>query len=330
MNENRGNSLIDRARAHDLAYSMWKIRLFEERIVQLYPQQEMRCPVHLSIGQEAVAAGVCLALQKEDMAMSGHRAHAHFIAKGGNISAMMAEIYGKRTGVSKGRGGSMHLIDLSANFLGSTPIVGGTIPVGVGTAWASHMQGLPHVTVIFFGEGATEEGVWHESMNFAALHKLPALFVCENNLYSVYTPLNERQPSRPLHGLAAAYGMHSETGDGNNAVEVFKTTSAALASIREGKGPVFLEFFTYRWREHCGPNYDNTIGYRSETEFLEWQNKDPLRLFKEYVTSNNLISETELEEIEEQVTQEIDFAVDFAKASPVPAPEEFNEDSAYA
>ena len=181
--------------ARQLYYQMLRIRMVEEAIADLYAQQDMRCPIHLCIGQEAVAVGVCAALAADDYVLSGHRSHGHYLAKGGNLPAMLAEFYGKVTGCCQGKGGSMHLVDLAAGFLGAVPIVGSTMPIAVGTALASVMRGESRVTAVFFGEGATEEGVFHESLNFAALQKLPVVFVCENNLYSVYSPLAVRQPA---------------------------------------------------------------------------------------------------------------------------------------
>ncbi len=244
---------------------MLRIRLIEERIVTLYADQEMRCPVHLCIGQEGIAVGACAALDPRDYVFSGHRSHGHYLAKGGNLNAMMAEIYGKATGCAGGKGGSMHLIDLDAGFMGSTPIVGSTIPIAVGAAFGSVMQNDDRVTMVFFGDGAVETGVFHESLNFAALKKLPVIFVCENNLYSVYSPLEVRQPAgRRILNLALAQGIESIEGDGNNVELVHELCSRAVGKARKGGGPTFFEFATYRWREHCGPEYDNHIGYRSE------------------------------------------------------------------
>jgi pyruvate dehydrogenase E1 component alpha subunit len=187
--------------------SMLKIRRVEERIQALYPEGDMRCPTHFSIGQEAVAAGVCKNLRLEDHVISAHRSHAHYIGKGGNLRAMFAELYGKVDGCASGKGGSMHLIDLSVNFLGCVPIVGSTIPIGVGAAFGAMLQDHAAITVIFFGDAATETGVFHESVNFAAVHRLPVLFVCENNLYSVNTPLDVRQPG-PHHRRTGARAWH--------------------------------------------------------------------------------------------------------------------------
>src|SRR3989338_9607744 len=175
------------------------IRQTEEKIAEKYQEREMRCPVHLSIGQEAVAVGVCDNLKKEDIVYSNHRCHAHYLAKGGNLNRMIAEIYGKETGCAKGRGGSMHLIDLAAGFGGATPIVGNSVPIAVGAAFSNKLKGDKNIAVVFLGDGSTEEGVFHESLNFAILKKLPVLFVCENNLFSVYTNLSERQPKRQIY-----------------------------------------------------------------------------------------------------------------------------------
>ncbi len=305
-----------------LFFAMLRVRRVEEKIVELYPEQEMRCPVHLCIGQEAVATGVCAHLQPTDAVFSGHRAHGHYLAMGGDLKAFWAEMYGKVTGCCRGKGGSMHLIDLNAGFVGSTPIVASTIPIAVGAAFAAKMQGLTKVVVIFFGEGAAEEGVFHESMNFAALKQLPVIFVCENNLYSVYTPLAERQPNdRQLSVLAQGYGMPGSLGDGNNLAEVYTLTHAAVQRARSGGGPSFLEFTTYRWREHCGPNYDNHIGYRTEAEYQEWRQRCPVETTQAKLLTEGLLTLDELASVEQHIATELDAAVTFAKTSPFPEPE---------
>src|SRR3989344_7570493 len=210
---------------------MLRIRMIEEAIANRYSEQKMRCPVHLSIGQEAVAVGVCKAVLHTDRLISNHRAHAHYLAKGGDLKKMMAEIYGKKTGCCLGRGGSMHLVDMSVGMMGSTPIVGGSIPVGVGLAFATFLKKESDITAIFFGEGSTEEGVFVESLNFAALKKLPVLFVCENNLYSVYSPLDVRQPKeRDRIAIAKAHGIFTKGGFGNDAEEVYQVAQDAVDS----------------------------------------------------------------------------------------------------
>lgn len=292
-----------------LYFDMLRIRRVEEAIASRYPEQKMRCPVHLSIGQEAVAVGVCKTLLQTDQVISGHRAHAHYLAKGGDLKKMIAEIYGKATGCCKGRGGSMHLVDLEKGMMGSTPIVGGSIPVGVGLAFATALKKENRVTAIFFGEGSTEEGVWAESLNFAALKKLPVLFVCENNFYSVYSPLHVRQPAeRNRIAIAAAHGLYTDEGDGNDVEEVYEKTQTAVQRIREGKGPAFVEFTTYRYREHCGPNFDNHIGYRTQEEASFWEERCPLKRYQELHDAN----------IETQISQEIEEAFRFAIESPFP------------
>jgi pyruvate dehydrogenase E1 component alpha subunit len=293
--------------------------MIEEKIAELYPEQEMRCPVHLCIGQEAVAAGVCAHLSRMDYVLSGHRSHGHYLAKGGDLKAMMAELYGRVTGCSGGKGGSMHLVDLSVGFLGATPIVGSTIPIAVGTALGSMMRGEPRVTVIFFGEGATEEGVFHESINFAALKQLPVVFVCENNLYSVYSPVSVRQPrGREVFLLARGHEVESHQGDGNDVVEVSRLAEQAIRKAREGGGASFVEFKTYRWREHCGPYYDNHLGYRTEEEFLEWKRRDPIEMFGTRLLNEGVLPSQGVHEMTTSLEAEIEEAVAFAKASPFP------------
>ena len=219
---------------------------------------------------------VCDQLDRSDLVMSTHRAHGHYLAKGGSLKGMLAEMHGKATGCCGGMGGSMHLIDLDAGFLGATPSVASTSPIAVGAALGVVMRGENRVVVTFFGEGATEEGAFHEALNFAALKKLPVLFVCENNLYSVYSPLSVRQPEgREVASLAKGHGIETWQGNGNDALEVHRQTGKALDCVRTG-GPAFLEFKTYRWREHCGPNFDNNLGYRTEAEYLHWRKLCPL------------------------------------------------------
>ena len=292
---------------------MMRIRLTEESIAKRYSEGKMRCPTHLSVGQEAVAVGVCANLSSQDLALSGHRAHAHYLAKGGCLKSMIAEIYGKASGCSKGLGGSMHLIDKSVGFMGSTAIVGNTIPVAVGLGLSLKLKNSNSISCVFFGDGAVEEGVFYESINFAVLHKLPVLFVCENNLYSVYSGLKVRQPQgRIIYKMVEAMGIDSDFGDGNKVDEVYKMVSEAKSNILLGKGPQFLEFETYRWREHCGPNYDNDIGYRTEEEFLEWQKRDPIK---------NILKKIDkkiVQNLKKKIDKEIDTAFNFAEQSPFP------------
>lgn len=299
----------------ELLRAMTRIRMVEEEIAKRYPEQQMRCPVHLSIGQEAAAVGVCATLQPTDWAFSGHRNHAHYLAKGGNLKAMLAEIYGKATGCCGGKGGSMHLSDQAAGFIAATPIVGSTVPIAVGAALTAQREGKGRVVVVFLGDGAMEAGVVHESLNFATLKNLPILFVCENNLYSVYSPLNVRQPpNRSISDLAAGHGLKTIKADGNNVQEVYTIASATVQELRHGLGPVFMELSTYRWLEHCGPGYDNDIGYRTDNEFQEWKKRDPL-----VISSQQLLAVLKSTEID-AISQEIEAAFSAAISDPFPNP----------
>ena len=213
----------------------------------------MRCPVHLSIGQEATAVGVCINLGKEDQVLSAHRSHAHYLAKGGDLLKMLGELYGKEVGCARGKGGSMHLFDLEAGLIAAVPIVGSTLPIGVGIALGMRRMNRKGIVVIYFGDGASEEGVFAESLDFAALKQLPVLFVCENNQYSVYTHLNERQfTGRNIVEIARAHGVEGEKGDGNDINKVISKAKRAIEQIKKDSKPFLLEFDTYRWLEHCG------------------------------------------------------------------------------
>ena len=298
---------------------MLRIRLVEERIAEIYAEQQMRCPVHLCIGQEAVAVGVCSALTPRDYVFGGHRSHGHYLAKGGNLKAMIAELYGRAPGCASGKGGSMHLIDLSCGFMGATPIVGSTIAIATGAALAAAMRGEDRVTVPFFGEGATEEGAFYESVNFAALKRLPIVFLCENNLYSVYSSLSVRQPAeRNLLQLVKAMGMASAGGDGNDVMAVRELMREAVHRARRGEGPTLLEFSTYRWREHCGPNYDNDLGYRTEEEFLAWKDLCPIARMERQFLRDGTLSEQEIQVFRDEFLAEADEAIRFGKESPYP------------
>jgi len=304
-----------------LLFQMKRIRFVEEEIARRYTENKMRCPTHLSVGQEAVAAAVGFALRRTDLAVSGHRAHAHYLGKGGSLRAMLAEIYGKATGCAHGKGGSMHLIDESVGFMGSTAIVGGTIPIGVGLAYGIKLKRADQVSCIFLGDAAVEAGAFFESVNFALLKKLPVLFICENNLYSVYSPLSVRQPEgRRIYEMVRGLGLPSAHGDGNDAMTVYRLASEALAEVRSGAGPRFIEFATYRWREHCGPFYDNDIGYRSEAEFLEWRAKEPIARLESAVVGAGEVSRSGIESMDADIRREVDAAFEFADSSPFPDP----------
>ena len=266
--------------------------------------------------------GVCQALNVTDKVFSTHRCHAHYLAKGGDLKRMLAEIYGKETGCCGGRGGSMHLTDDEKGMVVSVPIVASNIPLAVGSALSSKIDSSDVVSVAFIGDGSLEEGVFHESANFAQINKLPVLFVCENNLYSVYTPLHARQPERPISDLGKAHNLFTLSADGNDVKAVLTATMQAVANARSGKGPAFLVFDTYRWREHCGPNYDNHIGYRAEDEFTEWQKRDPLALIRNEILEKKIINQQQIDILENDLNKIINEAFDFAKSSPLPDPSE--------
>ncbi len=275
--------------SYDLYYRMQRIRSVEEEIAKRYSEEKMRCPVHLSIGQEAISAGFSLAIDKKDFAVSTHRGHAHYLGKGGSLKSMIAEIYGKSTGCSNGKGGSMHLIDLDVNFFGTSAIVGNSIPVGVGLALSAKLKKTDQVSCVFLGDGAVEEGVFYESLNYSALKNLPVLYICENNLYSVYSPLSVRQPEgRSITKMVESIGVTSEHIESQDVFFIYQKLKEKIDAARN-QGPQFIEFSTYRWREHCGPNYDNDIGYRSEKDFNKWKERDPISLIKTKLTDNKTI-----------------------------------------
>jgi TPP-dependent pyruvate/acetoin dehydrogenase alpha subunit len=303
-----------------LLRSMLRIRLLEEAIANRYSEQEMRCPVHLSIGQEAAAVGACAALTAKDVIVSNHRSHSHYLAKGGNLDAMLGELYGRVTGCCGGRGGSMHLFDQNVGILASVPIVGSTIPLAVGAALTFKQRGQEHVSLAFLGDGATEEGVFHESLNFASVHNLPVIFFVENNLYSVYTPLHERQPDRPLTDYALAHSMPGAHVDGNDVELVMNATQKFVARARAGEGPSLLVVDTYRWREHCGPNFDNDLGYRSEQEYEEWRQNCPIESFRSRLVNMNILDSTVEEKIRFEIEVEIEASFKAAQNAPFPDP----------
>jgi TPP-dependent pyruvate/acetoin dehydrogenase alpha subunit len=308
----------DATLALQLYGEMLRIRMIEEEIAARYPQEKMRCPVHLSIGQEAVAVGVSSVLRRTDQIVTTHRCHAHYLAKGGDLKAMLCELMGREPGCCSGRGGSMHLFDLNAGVLLSLPIVAASIPIGVGAAFAMKRKKQDNVAVIYLGDASVEEGVFHESANFAALHRLPAIFLCENNLYSVYTPLRERQPPRPITELARGHGLETELIDGNDVFAVREAATTAAARARAGKGPSFIQADTYRWREHCGPNYDNTLGYRTPQEFEDWKGRDPLLELRRRAGAT--LSDASAKGMERTIADEVTAAFAFAEAAPFPDP----------
>jgi acetoin:2,6-dichlorophenolindophenol oxidoreductase subunit alpha len=301
--------------------SLLRIRTAEEKIAELLERHEVHCPTHLYTGQEAIAAGVCAALAKQDYIFGGHRSHGHFLAKGGEMRAMIAEIYGKATGCASGRGGSMHLVAPELGLLGTVPLVAATIPIAVGTALASNLRKDGRVSVAFFGDGATEEGHFHESMNMAALYRLPVIFVCENNLYASHMHWSQRRARPNIIQSADAHGMRGEKVDGNDVIAVHRAAEAAVRHAREGNGPTLLECCTYRWRGHVGPASDMDVGVKRSDELKIWMTLDPVARLRAGLTAAQF-DEAELARIEREVEREVDDAVEFAQSSPYPDPKE--------
>ena len=312
-----------------LFYEMLRIRRIEEAIGTRYKDQKMRCPIHLSIGQEAIAVGVCSQLKKEDGVFGNHRSHAHYLAKGDNFHKMVAELYGKKDGCTKGRGGSMHLIDLDAGFQGGSPLAAGSLPIAAGFAFAQQMQRSSSICAVFFGEAATEEGVFAETLNFAALKKLPLLFVCENNKYAAHSPTTERQSeNRDRVKIAEAHGIMSLSGNGNALAESYELAQKALEHIRSEKGPAFLELETYRLCEHVGSRKPD-VGFRSDEEITTWNARCPIKLMQEKLLKEQTLSSEEIEAMEAKISSEIDYSFSFAEESPFPI-FDLDDEKAYA
>ena len=298
---------------------MKRIRLIEEEISKNYKFEKMRCPTHLSIGQEFVGGLISLFLKKKDFAISTHRAHAHYLGKGGCLKSLVSELYGKITGCSKGRGGSMHLIDKRVSFMGSTAIVGANIPIGVGLSLSIKLDKSNNISCIFLGDGSIEEGVFYESVNFCAVKNTPALFVCENNKYSVYSPLRVRQPNgRKIHRMVSNLGVKTFSVNSKNINDTIDKFQQAVKFVREKKHPAFIEILTYRWKEHCGPNEDNDLNYRPHKEFLNWKKNDPLNKIEKLLLRNRTLTELELKKIIVDINNEIQKAFAFADNSKFP------------
>ena len=312
----------------DLYHSMVRIRMFEERVRDLALKNEIPGFVHVSIGEEASATGVCAALRPTDFITSTHRGHGHLIAKGGRLPEMMAELFGKRTGYCKGKGGSMHIVDFSLGILGANGIVGAGLPIATGSALAAVIAGRDDVTACFFGDGASNEGTFHESLNLAAVWKLPVVFVCENNGFGEFTPMQTVTSVKDIAVRAQAYGIPGFIVDGNDVVEVYRHASEAFARARAGEGPTLLECKTYRWEGHVVGEqaFLGTGAYRSEQEIEEWKKRCPLIRFEKFAAESGKISAQELEKIREETEAELEAAVKFARESPLPDPSEVTDD----
>ena len=293
-----------------------RIRLVEERIAQEYSTDKIKSPIHLSIGQESVSVGVCQALLENDVVFGTYRSHALYLAKGGDIKAMIAELFGKVTGCGRGKSGSMHLVDVNSGVMGTSAVVGTTIPNAVGYAQALKYQKSSSIVVCFLGDGATEEGVFFESLNYAALHSVPILFICENNKYAIHTSQETRQSSLDLIGKVQAFSIPARTIKNNDVYSIYYAATESVEKIRSGHGPEFLECMTYRWCEHVGPREDFELGYRSKNEVEPWIQKDPVTRMAEMIDSN-LVNK-----ILRDIELEIDEAFNFAELSPFPDPTE--------
>lgn len=302
---------LDRAHCLELLRQMVRIRRFEEKCAELYTQEKIRGFLHLYIGEEAVAVGVAQALTPDDAVVATYREHGHALIRGVSAKAIMAEMYGKQEGCSRGRGGSMHLFDKDTRFYGGNAIVAGGLPIALGLALADKMSGRPHVTACFFGEGAAAEGEFHETLNLAALWKLPVLFICENNLYAMGTALSLSESETDLHAKAAAYRMTSAAIDGMNVVEVEAAARRSAETIRAGGGPVFLECRTYRFRAHS--MFDPQL-YRQKEEVEKWMDRDPIERFRKWALTAGEIRESDVTAIEQAVKDEVEAAISFAEA----------------
>jgi TPP-dependent pyruvate/acetoin dehydrogenase alpha subunit len=300
--------------------SLLRIRRLEEEVARVYPSDKIKSPVHLSIGQEAVSVGVCAALEKQDVVFGTYRGHALYLAKGGDMNAMVAELFGKATGCAKGKGGSMHLIAPEVGMMGTSAVVGTTIANALGFAYALKVRKENAIVVSFFGDGATEEGVFAESLNFAVLKKLPILFVCENNQYAIHTHQNRRQGTPAICDRARAFGMPAERIGNNDVFHILGSSLISATNIRASEGPQFLEVMTYRWKEHVGPGDDYHLGFRTEEEARPWIDNDQVARLAA------LVKQPDREQIEDEIAAEIKEALAFAEASPFPDPEELYTD----
>ncbi len=299
--------------------SMTFIRSCEQAIANLVIEDMVKCPCHLAVGQEAIAVGVSDSLSPNDRIFGNHRSHAHYLASGASVNELFAEIMGKVTGCSKGMGGSMHLISPDHGFMGSVPIVAGTIPIAVGAGLAAKMDGKGNVAVSYFGDGSTEEGGFHESLNLAAIYKLPVIFVCENNLYSSHLDIQLRQPSDSISRFAKMQSIPSIVVDGNDVVAVVNAAKELISLARSGVGPVFLEAVTYRWLGHVGPYENIDVGVRrSQTDIDAWKQRDPIKRLADAMISSGMITKEEIDTMQSEIQLNIEEAIKLAEKAPYP------------
>jgi pyruvate dehydrogenase E1 component alpha subunit len=307
----------------DLYRTMLRIRVFEERVLKEFGRGKIPCHAHLYIGQEAIATGACAALRADDYIISNHRGHGHLIAKGGKTDRMMAELFGKKTGYCKGKGGSMHCADVKLGILGANGIVGAGITIAGGAALTAKVKKTGQVCLCFFGDGASNTSRFHEGINFASVLKLPVVYILENNQYAISVPIKYAANITNLADRAAAYGIPGKTIDGNDVLGVYEAVKEAVARARRGEGPSIIEGKTYRWAGHYTSDPQN---YVSKETIEQWKTKDPLPRFKGFLMENAVLSEEQIESIHQEIADEIESAVKFADDSPFPAPEETLED----
>lgn len=307
---------VEAGRTSHLYRAIRRVRRVEEETARIYPSDKIKSPVHLAIGQEQIAVGVCDVLTPSDIASATYRSHAVYLAKGGSLPAMMAEMFGKVTGCARGKGGSMHIISPEANVLGSSAVVGTNIPISTGYALKLKREGKGRVCAVFFGDGATEEGCFYESVNFAALHRLPVVFVCENNGYAIHEPLSKRWSTEDICSRVASFGVPVEHVADGDIFAIRAAAGRAVERARIGAGPTFIECKIYRWREHVGPAEDFDQGYRPRSEAEGWMANDQVaRLAAMLPAGERAVIDAEIE-------TEIAAAIEFAEASPFPSAEE--------
>jgi len=303
--------------------TMVRIRTFEERVSKEFKTGNVLGFVHLYIGEEAVATGACANLRVDDYITSTHRGHGHLIAKGGRTDRMMAELYGKETGYCKGKGGSMHIADVEIGILGANGIVASGMPIATGAALSAKKRGTDQVVVCFFGDGAANNARFHEAINMGSAFRLPVVYVVENNTFGQSTRTRTVMNIDSIASRAAAYGIPGVTVDGNDVLEVYETVGEAVGRARKGEGPTLIECLTYRWHGHTE---GDPQAYRTKDEVEEWKKKDPIARFEKYLTLNGVLTESEINQIKQDMLEEMDEAVKFAQSSPLPAPEEALED----
>jgi pyruvate dehydrogenase E1 component alpha subunit len=303
--------------------TMYRIRQFESQVFELYKKGLMPGLAHLYLGEESVATGACAALRDEDYIVSTHRGHGHLIARGADTKRMMAEILGKKTGYCKGKGGSMHIVDVTKGILGANGIVGGGIPIATGAAYKSKVKNTKQVVLSFFGDAASNQGTFHESLNMASAWKLPIVYIIENNLYGISVDIRKVTNLENLSERSMAYGIKGISIDGNDVEKVYETVKDAVDNARVGNGPTLIECKTYRQQGH---HVGDPATYRLKEEATFWKEKDPIELFKKYLLDNSALTEAQIKQIEEEIINEIKEAVDFAVDSPYPDPEEAFDD----